>query len=166
MICIKCGHQNPEGAAFCQSCNSALPKIPENVATPIKPRISGHLNQLKEVGKGILAGEITQEDFQGILERIYNTISERAREIQEMEIPEEIRPGLQDQLEVGFSGINLFMQAIDEMRLYLENQSEEHVNAGLELAEQGNEKLNLALEMNRENIRRLKEMDMDTSPVV
>lgn len=102
----------------------------------------------------------------GVLERIYRTISERAKEIEDLEIPEEIRPGLQEQLDIGCSGINLFMQGIDEMRLYAEDDLQDHLEGGLSLVEQGNENLNLALEMARDNIRRLKEMDIDTSSTV
>lgn len=161
MICVRCGQQNPDGVKFCQSCNAILPKISESVATPLSPRISNHYNQLQDACQQVRAGQWSMDQFQNVLDQIYAIISERAQEIESLEIPEAIRPRLQEQLDMGFSGIYDFLEGIQELRLYLEDSNEEHLDIGLELAERGNESLNSALDMARSNIRRLKESDPD-----
>lgn len=162
LICIRCGHQNQEGQKYCQSCNAVLPRISESVSAPPPERINVHYNQLKEAGEKIQNGSISPEDFIAALNRIYNNISERLQEVESMEIADEIRPSLEEQLQIGVSGIHYFLQGIDEMKLYLEDQNVDHITAGMESVWQGNENLNSALEMARENIRRLKDLGIES----
>lgn len=167
VICVRCGQQNPDGVHFCSTCNSPVPKLSSFVAPPLPPRISNHYNQLIEICKNVKAGTISHEEFHATLNKIFTTIEERAREIETMEIPEHLIAKLQEQMDIGFSGINNFLDGIQEMALFLEDGNEEHLNAGLELAEQGNESLNAALDIARTNISRLKETDPDSfNPLV
>jgi translation initiation factor 2B subunit (eIF-2B alpha/beta/delta family) len=163
ITCIRCGHQNKEGAKFCQSCNAVLPRISSSVASPPPERINIHYNQLKEAGEKVQNGSISFEEFLNILNRIYKVISDRLADIESMEISDEIRPSLEEQLQIGISGIHFFLQGIDEMRLYTTDTNSEHISAGMALVFQGNENLNQALEMARENLRRLKEMGFEES---
>lgn len=167
MICVRCGQQNPDGVNFCSACNSPVPKVSSFVSSPLPPRISNHYDQLLEACQNIKIGQSTHEEFHTILNRIFTTIEERAREIEAMEIPEHLQTKLQEQLNIGFAGINCFLDGIQEMALFLEDGNEGHLNTGLELAEQGNESLNSALDMARTNISRLKETDPDSfNPLV
>ncbi len=79
-----------------------------------------------------------------------------------MEIPEDIRATFDEQLELGVSGIHHFLQGIDEMRLYVQDSDPEHIKIGMELSYSGNEELNDALDMARENIRKLKDMGIES----
>jgi len=139
-----------------------LPRISESVSAPPPERINIHYNQLREAGDKILKKEISPEEFLTTLDRIYTVITERLNEIESMEITDDVRPSLEEQLNLGISGIHYFLQGIDEMRLYLEDSNPEHVNVGMESIFQGNENLNNALEMARDNIRKLKDMGVDS----
>lgn len=139
----------------------ALPKISVSVATPLSPQISNHLDQIIEACENVRSGQWPPEQFLESIERIYSTIYERAQEIESLEIPDYLLPKLQEQLEVGFNGITDLLDGIQEIRLYLEDENEEHLDIGIEMAKRGNENLNLALEMARNNIRNLKESDPD-----
>jgi len=52
------------------------------------------------------------------------------------------------------------------MMLYLENQDPNHIDYGLELVHEGNEKINEAMKINRENRKKLEEMYIDTSTLM
>lgn len=162
IVCVKCGHQNQEGQRYCENCKFMLPKISEYVSAPPPERINIHYDQLKEAGEKIQSKEITAEQFLETLNRIYGVISERLAEIENMEISDDVRPSLEEQLNLGVSGIHYFLQGIDEMRLYAEDSNAEHIAVGMESIYQGNENLNNALEMARENIRKLKDMGVDS----
>ena len=167
VICVRCGQQNPDGVNFCSACNSPVPKVSSFVSSPLPPRISNHYDQLLEACQNIKTGKCTPEEFHAILNRIFTTIEERAREIETIEIPEYLMPKLQEQINIGFAGISNFLDGVQEMALFLEDGNEEHLNTGLELTEQGNDSLNTALDMARTNISRLKETDPDSfNPLV
>lgn len=162
LICVRCGQQNAEGQHFCQSCNAVLPRISESVSAPTPERINVHYNQLKEAGDKVLNGTITRDEFVDILTKVYNTISDRLAEIETMEISEEIRPSLEEQMMIGITGINFFLRGIEEMRLYVDDGNQGHIAVGMQSVHQGNENLNEALEMARDNIRRLKDMGIES----
>jgi len=52
------------------------------------------------------------------------------------------------------------------MMHYLDDQNPEHIEYGLELVHQGNESINKAMRINRENRRKLEEMYVDTSTMM
>ena len=162
LVCVRCGHQNPDGQKYCEACKSALPRISESVAAPPPERINIHYNQLKEAGEKIQNQTITPEAYVEVLDRIYNIISERLRDLENLEIADDVRPSVDEEIQLGISGIYYFLQGIDEMRLYLEDAKPEHISVGMESSYQGNENLNTALEMARENIRRLKDMGIES----
>ncbi len=162
VVCIRCGHQNPEGEHFCESCNAVMPKISETISAAPPGRINVHYNQLKEAVEKIQSGESTQEQYLETLNFVYNTIYERLIEVENMEISEEIKPDFEEQYQLGLSGIHFFLQGIEELKLYVEDSNPDHLTSGMESAYQGNENLNQALEMAREGLRRLKEIGVDS----
>lgn len=162
LVCIRCGHQNPDRQKYCESCNASLPRISEAVSAPPHERINVHYNQLKEAGEKIQSGDITQEQYLEVLDRISTIIMDRLKDLEGLEISEEVRASVEEELQLGLSGIQYFLQGIDEMRVYLEDPNPEHISVGLESIYQGNENLNVALEMARDNIRRLKDMGIES----
>ncbi len=162
MICVRCGHQNPPGAKFCESCNAVLPKMAqEEITAP--PKVNERYNQLKNAAEKVKSAEWTVEEYGSFLENISAILSQKEQEIREIEIPEEAIEDFREELEVCFAGIDLYNQGIAEMKLFLEDLNPEHLDYGLELVHQGNEKINEAMRINRENRRKLEEMYIDTS---
>lgn len=162
MICVRCGHQNPEGQHFCLKCNSALPRISESISAANPERVNVHYNLLREAGEKVQARQISMEEYLQTLDTIYTKIYERLQEVESMDMEDEVRSALQEQLNVGVSGIHYFLNGINEMRLYADDSDPQHIAIGISSVFQGNENLNQALEMARDNIRRLKDMGIDS----
>ena len=173
IVCIKCGHQNPDDARYCEKCGAVLPRISKNIARPVEAKITVHFDMIKDAVEKYRAGQMSLEDYLGVLDLIYNRIDNAAREIEEMEIPEDLLPVFKEQLDIGLTGMDLFLQAIEELRAmaeYIEatkdpetppeeipvllEEADRLAQVGIELAAEATDHLNLALEMARENMRR------------
>lgn len=166
-ICTRCGAQNQDNLKYCTSCNSVLPNIPAATQFPKAPDyVMERYSQLKEAGELVLSGEWTIEEYGEFLENVSKVLADKEQEIRDIEIPEEAYEDFSDELEVGFEGIAMYNEGIAHMMLYLEDQNPEHIEYGLELVHQGNERINNAMRINRENRRKLEEMYIDTSTMM
>lgn len=165
MICIKCGYQNPQGINYCESCGALLPKMPDTEFHP-PPKVNQRFSQLKEAGEKAKSGEMSVEDFAAYLENVTAVLAQKAQEIHEIEIPPEALDDFAEELEVGFAGIELYEKGIAEMKQFVEDQNAEHIDQGIELIRQGNDRINEAMRINRENRRKLEEMSIDTSQII
>jgi len=176
-ICLKCGHTNADFDNYCTKCGAILPKISKAVAQPPRVRLTKNYDVVKLKVEQLLSYEISEEEYFETLERIYNTINEAAENVKNIEIPPELEPYFKEQLEIGLTGIELFLEGIEILRTlpdllsYLnESQDdqeregileeiEEVKNKGLNLAAEGTDHLNMALDMAVENMARWKEED-------
>ena len=162
MICIKCGQNNPHGAKFCESCNAQLPKVSHEESSSI-PKVNERYMQLKNAGEKVKVGEWTVDEYSSFLDNMMNVLMQKEQEIREIEIPDEASEEFREELEAGFSGIDLYNQGIAEMRLFIDDLNSEHIDRGLQLVSDGNERINDAMRINRENRRKLEEMYQDAS---
>lgn len=130
------------------------------------PKVNERYMQLKEAGEKVKSGEWSIEEYGSFLSEIHQILSQKEQEIREIEIPEEAVEEFSEELNVGFNGIELYNQGISNMMLYLEDENPDHIDYGLELVHEGNEKINEAMRINRENRRKLEEMYIDTSTLM
>ena len=165
MLCIKCGHINPPGSNYCQKCNAILPKMAQTEVAP-PPKVNERYNQLRNAGDRVKSGEWTVDEYSDFLAGISNALAQKEMEIREIEIPEESYEDFREELEIGFSGIELYNQGISEMRLYIEDLDPARIDCGLELIADGNDRINEAMRINRENRREIEEMNIDTSTFI
>jgi len=166
-VCTRCGAQNSDDKKYCVNCQAVLPNIPAASRSPKPPEIvMERYNQLKEAGDMVLNGEWTVEEYGEFLEGISQVLAQKEQEIREIEIPEEAYDDFAEELEVGFNGIALYNEGIAHMMLYLEDENPEHIEYGLQLVYEGNESINEAMKVNRENRRKLEEMYIDTSTMM
>ncbi|MDQ7824781.1 MAG: zinc ribbon domain-containing protein [Candidatus Eremiobacteraeota bacterium] len=165
MLCLKCGHNNAQGANYCTRCNAALPKMTQTDTAP-PTKVNERYMQLKEAGEKAKSGEWTIEQYGKFLQDIQAILAQKEQEIREIEIPEEAIEEFAEELEVGFNGIELYNQGIANMLLFLEDKNADHIDYGLELVHEGNEKINEAMRINRENRRKLEEMYIDNSTLM
>ncbi|MBM3461350.1 MAG: zinc ribbon domain-containing protein [Armatimonadetes bacterium] len=169
MICVKCGQQNPGGYNYCQRCNAMLPKVahaaePSEVAA--QQKVNERYMQLKEAGDKVVSGEWTVEAYSSFLDGIARILAQKEQDIRDIEIPEEALEDFREELEVGFQGIEMYNQGIANMRLFLDDREPSHIQEGLELVREGNEMINEAMRINRDNRRKLEEMYIDTSTMI
>lgn len=165
MICVKCGQQNSPGQNFCQQCNSVLPKI-SDPGQVNHQKVNERYIQLKEASDKVLAGTWSAEEYGAFLENIARVLAQKEEEIREMEIPPEAIEAFREELEVGFSGIEMYNQGVCTMKIYLADGDVAHIHQGLEMVREGNDLINDAMRINRDNRRKLEEVCIDSSRVL
>ncbi|MEN3015510.1 MAG: zinc ribbon domain-containing protein [bacterium] len=179
-ICIKCGISNPDSENYCTSCGAPLPRISQAVARPARVKVTRNYDTVRLKVEQLLSYEISYEEYYEVLDNIYYKIEEAGNAVSNMEIPEELVPYFKEQLEIGLTGIDMFLQAIDELRALPElldqmnsapneeireniaHEIERVKEQGLSLAAEATEHLNLALDMAIENMSKWKEEDFGT----
>src|SRR5205085_10665016 len=136
-----------------KGCKSPLPKIPDSVASVAPAPIYDNLDRIKEVGEGILDGKVDLDRFHYILNGVYNAIHVELQKIEsylknnrwgDIVITEDIHDDLDQPFQIAWTGMTHFLQGIDEMRLYAEDQNSQHIAVGMQQATQGNTELNEA----------------------
>lgn len=158
MVCIKCGHENPDNVNYCQKCNALLPKLSAGYKPPPPQKTIGRLKQFKDAVEKVKNKKWSDRDFKKFLDDISQNLTTRAGEIKDVEIPAEIKSEFEEELAIGFDGINLFEEGMKELYLYLGDHSQVSLDKGLKLIEEGNDKINEAMKINRENREKLEEM--------
>lgn len=166
VICVKCGQQNPSGANYCQSCNTVLPKVPQAADPFTHQPVNERYLQLKEAGDRVLASEWTIEQYAAFLDNISRVLARKEQEIRDIEIPAEALEDFRTELELGYQGIDLYTAGIATMRLYLADRNPAHIHEGLEQILEGNEAINEAMRINRENRRKMEEAYVDSSTMI
>lgn len=167
MICIKCGHTNTFGQKFCTGCNAVLPKmthVPQATAEP--SFVNERYLRIQAASEQVLRGESNVEDYAVFLDEVYEALSVKEQEMRSIEIPPETFEDFREELEVGFAGIEMYFEGVRTLQLYVEQQDSSHIEAGLELIREGNELVNQAMRINRENRRKLEEVYLDTSTML
>ena len=167
MLCIRCGHTNGYGGNYCARCNAVLPKMTHvpQVETEA-PVVNDRYLRIKEACDQVLYGERSPEEFATYIDEIIIALETKDQEMREIEIPDESYDDFREELEVGFSGVELFLEGLRTLRLYTEQPEESHLQAGLELILEGNTLINDAMRINRENRRKLEDMYVDSSTVL
>jgi hypothetical protein len=162
LICLKCGQENLPEAKFCENCKVHLPKFSNEEKTRY-PKAYERYTAIKNAGDKVKVGDWTVDEFADFLEKISANLAKIEQEIHEIEIPEESMEDFMEELEAGFSGIELYNQGITEMMLFVEDMDAEHLEQGLNKVTEGNEKINEAILINRNNRKQIEDIYPFTS---
>lgn len=169
MLCVKCGFQNADGSNYCTSCLAQLPRLVQ-AAIPRSedeaPRINERLQQFEDAVAKVQSGDWETEQFAAFLDEMAEILAEKERDIRSIPIPEEAEDDFREELEIGFSGIEMYGLGVNRMFSFLQDLDGGHLEEGLELVRQGNERINEAMRVNRENRRKLEETFMDSSTML
>ena len=114
-------------------------------------RILGRYNQFKRAVDNVKAGTWTAEEFHEFLFNIYEDLSAKARELHEIIETEKYIEYAEKEVHCGVAGLDLFEAGMHEMSVYLEDGDITHLDGGLARIWEGNEKINEAMRINREN---------------
>ncbi|MGI5844223.1 MAG: zinc ribbon domain-containing protein [Candidatus Xenobium sp.] len=169
MLCVKCGFQNSGGAKYCSKCNAQLPRVlhgPQEEVEPDTPRVQDRLQQIEAAAARAASGEWNPEEFGRFLEETAGILAEKEQAIRDIPIPDEAVEDFREELEVGYMGIDLYTQGVQRMFDFVAETNPLILEEGLELVRQGNEFVNQAMRINRENRRKLEEMSTDASSLM
>jgi len=156
MICLACGYFNEGTTGNCEKCGLPLAPFP---AAP--PFLEGQLSTLRNSAQKVILGQISIEDFEGVLERFENRLKEVSSFLETLAVPEEMRLDLLPELTVGSEGLRLHQEALQAMRDYVSSRNLGVLQEGLGKAEKANEKINEAMQLNWKSFLNWKEMTED-----
>lgn len=166
LVCIRCGTENQDGTKFCSNCQAALPQIPAASQMPRDPeKIMDRYHQVEDAVNSVKSGEWTMEEYAEYLENMVDMLAQKEEDIRSMDLPDDLYDEFAEELEVGFEGMAMFIEGVNHLLSYVDDQNGDHLDYGLELCYQGGEKVNEAISMNKKHTDKLKET-IDTSQVV
>ncbi len=113
-------------------------------------RIVGRYNQFKRAVDNVRNGSWTVEEFGEFLNNIYEDLGAKAQEMREIIVEEKYEEINGEEVSMGGSGIDLYDAGMQEMSYFLEDGEEHHLDEGLAMIWEGNEKINEAMRLNRE----------------
>ncbi len=161
-----CGHENPDTATVCTNCKTPIPKMSHMISTAPPAKVSERYMQIKTASDSVLAGAMSMEDYARFLHETRETLSQKEQEIREVEIPEEAYDEFAEELTIGYQGIDLYNEGLEYLVKYTQDGNPVNVSHGLGLIYEGNERINEAMRINRENRRKLEEEYMDIASLM
>lgn len=144
---------------FCETCRVPLPKAAEGSQQSslegAQPDIvpeedeTSRYGDIKEAVEKMQSGEWTLEEYEYFMQDLMQLLMSFEQEIRDVEIPEESYDEFNNELETGFTGVNLYNEGLATLMLYVDDQNPVHLENGLQLVWEGNEKINEAIRINR-----------------
>lgn len=125
--------------------------------------IDKHLAEVEDACQRVASGEWNAEQFGEYIEQLAVKLQEREDFIRQIEIPPEAIEDMREELEIGFSGIAHWNDGVARMSQFIDEPDIAHLEEGLEFCRQGNDLLNDAMRINRENFKRVETMYRESS---
>lgn len=98
-----------------------------------------------------MSGEWAPEDLKEFLVQIAGLLGEKAREVRELLEESGYQNESPEEVEQGLGGIEHYERGMQEMWRFFEDGDAGHLQQGLELIWEGNERINKAMIINRES---------------
>lgn len=112
--------------------------------------IVGRYNKIKQAAEGVRSGELSAEEFEQFLSSTYDLLSAKGNECRTIIDEENYAEESPDEVGEGLGGLDLYEAGLQEMYHYLEDGDFGHLDEGLAMIWEGNEKINKAMALNRE----------------
>ncbi|HEY3997986.1 MAG TPA: hypothetical protein VGO93_03935 [Candidatus Xenobia bacterium] len=147
--CRECGFDNAEEERYCQACNSDLAY--QDMQSPgADDRQTARYRALKDASDKTVAGQMTLHDFEDFLQTQTRRLQEQAHQVMSEVHESKYDEESPDEVNLGLEGIHGYEQAYNTSYQYVSDQSQEHLEQGLAIAWEANEKLLAAMRLNRE----------------
>lgn len=131
MRCMRCGSDNPAGARYCISCRMEIPfLLPSMEVKPPTPVLIFLRKIRDEIESGCIEPERIRESYMKVLAHME---SQRESFIARFEsMPEALRSQASTDT---VTAMGDFIEAVQEMLLYIEDGDSDHVRNGMDRAE-------------------------------
>ncbi|MCQ2735878.1 MAG: hypothetical protein MJ234_01490 [bacterium] len=163
MLCLMCGHDNPETATVCMNCKTPIHKLSQMTSSAPPAKVTDRYMQIKAASDSVLAGAMSIDDYARFLHDTINVLAQKEQEIREVEIPEESYEEFADELNMGYQGIDMYNEGLEFLLRYTEDGDPVNISHGMGLIFDGNERINEAMRINRENRRKIEEEYIEIS---
>lgn len=154
MWCLKCGEKSPGDQDKCKSCEYPI-GTPEN-------RL--YLLQLMRMTGDLLCGNISKEDYDKILTNTSKMLDEMHKsflyieaKLNVQELPLAGQHVMSRPLNTFKEGIEIFSNAIEELRMYLVDPEEDHLRKGLQLVQKANNTMFYCYEVSQYAMKEIKQ---------
>jgi len=148
MLCLVCGQISPGHPEKCPHCGTPAPSTPSP-----PPILRGRLNDLQVAAASLQEGSLSPEDFIALLDRTMARMEETLQWVKSQKLPEDFAAEIDEEIKQGCSGIEMYLDGLNDLRTYVSSRLNTHLEAGLAKAEEGNRRLNCALALNWETFR-------------
>ncbi len=118
---------------------------------PLIDRVTGRYEQFRQAAERARAGEWNAEEFEAFLLHLYDILTAKAVDCRAFIEESRYREEAPDEVDRGLRGLDLYEVGMHEMWLYLEDGDPGHLDSGLEMLWEGNEKINEAMRLNRDS---------------
>ncbi len=163
MLCLMCGQDNSDEITTCPNCDAPMPKKNAGISSAPPQKVYERYNLIKSYAEKIQNGDISDEEYTKFIRSTKEIFDSKEKDIRSIEIPQEFYNDFLDEMETGFQGLELMRQGLDMMIQYIAIRSDEILSQGLAFVYDGNEKINEAMSINRENRRQMEELYLDSS---
>lgn len=96
-------------------------------------------------------GDWNVEDFEAFLSNVYEVLTHKAQECRTLIDETNYRDDAPEEVDGGLRGIDLYEMGMQELWLFLHDGEAHHLEEGMRLIWEGNEKINDAMRLNRES---------------
>jgi len=152
MICIKCGHNNTGRGKYCEKCNSVIIYSDSQSQDKLEnSRLNRYIDALSSYRKH----ELGKEDFLSLLNEEKSKILIMLQEIvsDNMELSPSDKLFFQEETDLGFGGMTLFLTGIDILievinRQQIAEEENKMLDEAVENLKSGNDMVNQARAIN------------------
>lgn len=151
LLCMRCGEMNDPKENYCQKCGATLPKLAYTMEMASVDVVLDLYYKFADKVAQLRTGQITLDEFTEYIDYQADKQARMEEDIKNTDIHEEIMEDFEEELELGFSGIEKVNEGIDLMiRFIEEEQTPTLLDQGLELIKEGCRLINKAKNVNRE----------------
>ena len=151
MLCMRCGRDNIDnGSGHCMYCQAKLPSMSLYQVMNSPAMETSRLDEVKRYCDGVLDGSVPIENFADFISATYNHLVSLSSGIYEIVEAENYIQDSPEEIESGYEGMNLWETGLMEIYAYIEDSDEAHIKNGLDMITRGNELVNVAMQINRE----------------
>ena len=118
---------------------------------PLIDRVTGRYEQFRQAAERIRTGQWSAEEFEAFLCHLYEVLTQKAQDCRAFIEETGYREESPDEVDGGLRGIDLYELGMQEMWNFLQDGEFGHLDEGLRLVWEGNEKINEAMRVNRES---------------
>ena len=120
-------------------------------------KVAGRFQQFKDAVERVRSGQWASDDFLEFLQNIYTLLTEKRMSAEQLIQESGYEEYAEDEVRQGRDGMDHYEMGMQEMSLFLEDGEMAHLDQGLDLIWQGNERLNDAMRINRAERKKLED---------
>lgn len=149
LLCMRCGTMNDPKENYCTKCGATLPKLAYTMEMASVEEIMDLYYKLADMSSRVLTGQINMHQFENMLAAQMEKQHAMEQELRDLDIDEELWPDFEEEMEIGFTGIDMVNEGMETIALYIDDQNPEHIDRGLEMVKKGSININKANRLNR-----------------